>query len=438
MCNVFCKEFKGWCKSFTRTEAFLTILEGFLLFLVFGFLVFLILHFLACPSDTETLYNVETTTAKLTTFTPKTKTKTTVKSTFTYNAPTTLAPECTWKPSEKTKAYIKYYEYNTTTYKSVDTSADITDYSERDKEIGHPDENKKDNDSIKIKDYSLNSQSGGNKHVAIKLQPVYDYGDDIDFKPDESDGEEAEDLYQRYVLALVKVNPPRNIIFGCTLTIVTEYWTVTAASCIEAIEEVDSLDSFVMIEDYGGVRKGRTHVISDVQIHPMYEGVNKSYDLTALKSEDSLMRGSGYAVELPSLIDYFMITIGERLTLLGFGPYRTIDTGPLGKRLHKVYVYSLPPAQCAAQAEAETWSLRHLWGGAAVRRGRCGAGALCAAALHSRGAPCNYCAGAPLLRGPALVGVMSNNQQCGVACEPQLYVNIAEIRDWLDFVTGTK
>lgn len=93
-------------------------------------------------------------------------------------------------------------------------------------------------------------------------------------------------------------------------------------------------------------------------------------------------------------------------------------------------VFVVAGAACAGDA----WAPRHLLRGPGAAHGACGAAPLCAGARWSRGAPCNYCAGAPLLRDSTLFGVMSDNSACGVACEPQLYVNVATLRDWIDSV----
>lgn len=105
----------------------------------------------------------------------------------------------------------------------------------------------------------------------------------------------------------------------------------------------------------------------------------------------------------------------------------------MSRGLRSAAVYSVPWRQCGGAGETG-WSPRHLVRGAAAGEGTCGAAPLCAGALYARGAPCNYCAGAPLLRGALLLGVMADNKQCAISCEPTLYVNIATVRDWIDSV----
>lgn len=104
------------------------------------------------------------------------------------------------------------------------------------------------------------------------------------------------------------------------------------------------------------------------------------------------------------------------------------------RALREVHVYALPARQCPA-ASADVWALRHLMRGRPAgqqpRGAAAAAGPLCAGVLYARGAPCVYCAGTPLLRGALLVGLMSDGQQCAVACEPAVYVNMAAVRDWL-------
>lgn len=273
MCNECCSELRGWCRSFTRTEAVLTILEAILLVVCIAFLVFLILHLVSCPKSQI----VEIITS------PKPIYKyTTVSSVTAVGGRTTNKIECTWKVSEKTSAATHYYEQDRLTSAMIPEA--VTQY--------------------------------------IATTPPIQLIDDIDSlaMDDQSDGEEADSLHVTFVLALVKPRPPRDITFGCIVTVISEYWTITAASCIEAIEEVDSLDSFVMMEGYGGVRWGRTHGVADVRVHPQYGGANRSFDLAALRSEYALHRQN--IVELPTMLDYFMITIGERFHLLGYGGFR--------------------------------------------------------------------------------------------------------------------
>nr|XP_034840880.1 trypsin-4-like [Maniola hyperantus] len=242
-----------------------------------------------------------------------------------------------------------------------------------------------------------------------------------------TDGEEIYDSRKHFLLALVKIKPPQDITFGCTLTVVSKYWTLTAASCIEAIEEVDSLDSFVMMQGLG--EKQNIHPVADVMIHPQYEGVNLTYDLAALKSESSLITKESSAVTLPNMVDYFLVTIGERLTILGYGRFRNIDKDPLTRSVREVSVHRMPLSVCPTAPA--TWSPRHLTGGTPVTRGACRASPICAGVLRARTAPCNYCAGTPLLQQDVLLGVMSANQQCGLSCEPARFVNLALVADWL-------
>ncbi|CAH2989715.1 unnamed protein product [Chilo suppressalis] len=412
MCDVCCKEFKGWCKSFTRTEAILSALEGALLLLFIGLLAFLILHLLVCYDPHHHDINIITTSStKLPDSYESTGTiergKTTASNTHKSHTEIIVITstkarnnppqnkECSWTPSKKTKATTRYFEISVSNQTARHASIETTE------------------------------------RVIVEIPTV---------PAEESEGEEPEIVYKSLVLALVKTRPQREVVFGCILTIVSEYWTLTAASCIEAIEELDSLDSFVIMESHGELANGATHAIADVQINPFYQGTNESYDLAALKSDSSLLRRNGKSVLLPSMLDYLLITTGQRLTILGYGNYRTMSKNVSGRRLREVHVYSMPGAQCARRGEEEWWAPRHLWDpaplGAEQGAGEsaCAASAICAGGLYARAAPCYYCAGTPLLAGRVLLGVMSGNAQCGVACEPALYVNVAAVRDWLDFV----
>lgn len=110
--------------------------------------------------------------------------------------------------------------------------------------------------------------------------------------------------------------------------------------------------------------------------------------------------------------------------------FRSIDKNPISRAVRSVVINLVPLQHCESGDE---WALRHLSKGEAVLRSECEAkgGPMCAAPPPGPFA-CNYCAGAPLLRGEVLLGIMSDNKHCGLSCEPNLYVNLAAVRDWLD------
>lgn len=276
MCNVFCKELRGWCRSFTKLEAYLSLLQFVFLIILIAFLTFAILHFIVCFKKEEDIEINQTT--KITSSTIFTEKKITYTETYqTASTPTPLPKgiNCTWKPSVKTTAITHYYDGNQTPTNTKDTD--------------------------KLSDTVTSTGT------LIK---------------DSLDGELVNDIVKGFLLALVKYKPPQDVTFGCTLTIVAEKWTLTAASCIESIEELDSLDSFVMMKGLGEGGQGRLHPVSDIMMHPLYQGVNKSYDLAAIKSEDDLVKVGSIFVTLPTLVDYLTVTIGDKMDLLGFGKFR--------------------------------------------------------------------------------------------------------------------
>ncbi|KPI95310.1 hypothetical protein RR46_08769 [Papilio xuthus] len=312
MCNECWKEFKGWMRSFTRTECALTALQLVLLVLFVAFLTFLILHLLAC-SAAKHFYDIEPTKITHEPFSTSSQTNTTLTTIpISSTNHTTLSSdiECTWRPSQKTDSVIHYY----------------------------------------------------------------DNGAMSTWTPEPPDGDLADDVDKSYVLALGKVNIQdiQDIIFGCILTIISEYCTLTAASCIESIEEVDSVDTFVIIERYGDGHIGQMHTVSDVLIHPEYQGISKKYDVAVLRSEDSLIKYGQAAVKLPSMLDALMITIGEEFNVLGYGSPR-IASGSGRRAVRVLVVRTLAGAQCGAG-----WAPRHLAQGAAAGAGSCGAAPLCA------------------------------------------------------------
>lgn len=282
MCDVYCKEVKGWCRSFTRIESLLTVLEALLLLLLIGLVTFVILHLIVCSSELD---NVEQESVESGTHAPSpSKNPDTARphmyithtdvSAFSNVSTATLSPdiECTWTPSVKTEPPKRYYwapEHATRQNKKIE---------------------KPENDDVK-----------------------YDR---------DSNGHHASQTYKNYVAALIKLKPPEDVTFGCILTKVTKHWTLTAASCIESVEEVDSLDSFFITDSYGMMKEGSNHAVVDVRIHPLYQGVNRSYDLAALRSETVLIPSQQLLLRVPSLLEYFVVAVGESFTILGYGGYR--------------------------------------------------------------------------------------------------------------------
>lgn len=277
MCNVCCKEFRGWCRSFTRTEALLSFLEAFLLLVFIGFLIFLILHLIVCykPDNSDGIIPVTQTVT-----TPYFESE---------NRKQTLSPDvqCTWEPSQKTEATTHYYENAPPGRSTAKMRPNQT--------------------ASKNKIYAPEIV----KHDEITV-PV---------GMEDSDGEEVEQGVDNFLLALVKMHPMRESTFGCVLTAVSQHWALTAASCIEAVEEVDSLDAFVMLEGYS-TDAGVKHAVADVRVHPEYVRAGHSRDLAALRSEDALAAGPLGMLRLPTALDHLFITIGERLTVIGYGKFR--------------------------------------------------------------------------------------------------------------------
>lgn len=115
--------------------------------------------------------------------------------------------------------------------------------------------------------------------------------------------------------------------------------------------------------------------------------------------------------------------------------FRSIDKDPLTRKIDHVKVHKLPSKHCPSTNN--TWSPRHLLRGQAISHGSCGNAPICAGVLDNLQTPCNYCAGAPLVYRGVLLGLMSDNPNCGISCGPVLYVNIAAVRDWVDSVVNS-
>ncbi|XP_047526237.1 uncharacterized protein LOC125063705 [Pieris napi] len=385
MCNACCAQFRGWCKAFTRTEVYLSLAQAALLVGFIAFLIFLTLHFIACSKKDISRYSK----SEISTSNQIQEFELSTKSLFsTSSKKNSKNVDCTWNPSHTTDAVTHYFT------KHIETAP------------------------------------------TVQLEHM-NYADQKPIMKEISDSDGIIDTNRKdFVLALVKIKPPLNLVFGCILTVVNKFWSLTAASCIESIEEVDSLDSFVIMENFGEIKQGPVHSVSDINIHPLYQGTNKSYDLTAIKSEDKI--NIPKVAQLPKALDYLLINLGEGLNILGFGKFRSIDKTSISRGVRSVFINIVPLIKC--DSGDNMWSLRHLSRGEAVPRSECEAVGrpMCAAAPREPNGACNYCAGAPLLRGKILLGIMSDNKHCGLSCEPNLYVNLAAMRDWLDSVINSE
>ncbi|XP_072935400.1 uncharacterized protein [Epargyreus clarus] len=369
MCTTCCKEFQGWCRAFTVTEVFLSILQAILLTSFVAFLTFLILHLIACsdndastekyePSKSTTEEGIQTTATVGASY----------GSTLYTELSTTLAPgiECTWTPSAKTRVVSQYFEHE-----QNPLNVTISSEFKRPQEI-QPD-----------KVLSLDSL---NKDVA--------------------------DNKKTYIMALMKIMSPHDMTFACIVTIISENWAVTAASCIESYEKVNSLDAFIIMDIY--LEHEKAHAVSDVAVHPQYRGTNESYNIMLIKTKDKFTSSRDEFLNLPTLIDYFSIAIGERFTIIKFNKIWSNEVR--SGSVHEVPVHALPARRCGASP-------------AAAR--------LCAGRLRPAPRPPAArlrAAGAPLLRGRLLMGVGSGQPPYAVTDAPTLYVNLATALDWLNSV----
>lgn len=332
MSNACCNEFTKWIKSFTKTERALTVAEAMLLVALIALLVLLILHLVVCSRPYYWADDFQTATTKITTdedqeegigssATESEQSKIYNKSGSVNGSTTKPDVKCSWTPSVKTTAEIHYYEdgltKGSTSFKEDKSTHNSFEKLKVDESIGT--EMTEAGATIDISTETLFSNE------SIDNQTTFTFLDGFEeMVLDElADGEVVENEYDRHIVALVKLKPPKDTIFGCILTIVSEYWTVTAASCIEAIEEIDSLDSFVIMKHYGTDRKEPLQAVDDVQIHPLYEGKNLTYDLAALKSGGSLTASGVRApAEFASFLDFALLTLAEKFIILGYGAFR--------------------------------------------------------------------------------------------------------------------
>ncbi|CAG9133687.1 unnamed protein product [Plutella xylostella] len=368
MSNVYWKEFKGWLQAFTNTEKALSLLFFVLLVVFLVLLVFVIVHLSICP-ELEIEEFSKTTESTTSTISEATVDKETEGQQ--HSSPTT--------------------PWSVTPDNDTDVATAATDVT-----IGPGDTctwGRRTSTATRYLEEAAGATPGA--------------------------GAGADEL-ARYTLALVQLRPRRGGTFGCTATAVAARWALTAASCLHAIQEEDSLDGLVL---RGAWRGAWGAGVAAVRVHPQYHGSVRARDAAALRAAAPLLPPGAPPVPRASLLDYLLVTIGERFTLLGYGKFRSVGPGAAGRVL-RATVYSVPLAQCAApRGEARAREPRDV--------PPLGAGALCAAPGGPRAA-CRHCAGSPLYRGRVLYGFMGHNPRCGVSCGPALFVNIAAIQGWLD------
>ncbi|XP_041974086.1 uncharacterized protein LOC121729593 [Aricia agestis] len=317
------KALRGWCRSFTKTERWLTVLEAIFLVVFISFLTYLILHLLVCSCmvDNTEIHEASTGAEYVTAGDFATTHRIEVAT----SEENTDGRSCSWTPSYKTEAANRHF---------LDGRGELQTPA-----------------------FKLLSKT--------KLNHLLSYD-----APDEADIETVE---TGLVLALVRVQP---LTFGCILSVVSECWTITTASCYDSIKISRHREQFVMIGDRGDLKSG--HNVLEVKMHPKYRSNSTYYDLCALKSNTSL--GKEKFLILPTPIDYLLTVIGDRLTAFGYRTNRSAVT------LHATVVRSLSARRCSLAM------------GGAVCAGR-------------RGGACG--AGSPLLRGRTLLAVLAGRGSGG-------------------------
>lgn len=260
MCNICCHEFYGWCKSFTKIERVLVIVESALLIVFLSFLVFLILHLNVCSRRDE---------LAIITVDIKIIEKSSNVTEEIHNEKTDTA-DCTKKSSETTVLPTD------PTHTSVLTTKIIATFVTED---------------------LINNTN----HER------------------DSDGEEV--FKNNLVLALLKVDTskPHEVIFKCVVTILSKYWSVTAASCLED-SDLESLETLFMRKSmYEDVV---SYPVSEILIHPLYEKYNDKSDLAVLKTNDPIQYDNVNGIVLATILDYLLTVPGDRLTILVYGKFR--------------------------------------------------------------------------------------------------------------------
>lgn len=318
MCNGSCANIWTWCKSFTKTERALVLIELLLIIVFIGFLVFIILHLIVCgeksksnndfttppniiiepdenTSSSESEFSIEDTSIS-----ENTNTYTDTETIYTHGINTNIDAQNT-KTSAHSDNEISITYTGEVTY-TYDTTVEYVATSKPSSSRRNIKCTWKPSLKTEASRYFLNYFTHNNKIISTIKTKYEPYSTRVENK---------------FLCALVKILSSNDVKFGCVLTVISKFWTITTAHCLDDIQKHDTLKSYVIMTDYEKENVD-TFSIIDIQISSQTI-TRKGVYLAAIKSNSPLgLEG----VPLANNLDYILLTIGNRFTILGYSNLR--------------------------------------------------------------------------------------------------------------------
>ncbi|XP_049788114.1 trypsin alpha-3-like isoform X2 [Schistocerca cancellata] len=196
--------------------------------------------------------------------------------------------------------------------------------------------------------------------------------------------------------------------YMCGASIISSNWALSAAHC------VDGYSISQMLLRAGTSTRGSggtTHSIATGYIHGSYSG--NDYDICVVQvsnafSFNSNVQAVGLASSEPSA--------GTSVTVTGWGT--TSSGGSVSNTLLGVTVQIIDRNTCNRSYGSITSRM------------------ICAGVTGGGKDSCQGDSGGPLVSGSTQVGIVSFGEGCGLANYPGVYANVANLRSWIQQVSG--
>ncbi|KAF2902010.1 hypothetical protein ILUMI_04175 [Ignelater luminosus] len=211
---------------------------------------------------------------------------------------------------------------------------------------------------------------------------------------------------------------------GATLTsfkggaaIVSSYWALTAAHCIDFISKSLFKAGVVYLRGNTSVWKAefyyRDHKIDLAYIHPNYDEGTNDYDLALVKVIEPF--NAKYEMPIKVAGKSYKYPKNARVTVTGWGMTHN-DLDDPENRLRQVELTLVDYAKCSEiyQYTQDTKFTKRM---------------LCA--WEKGKDACIYDSGGPLIHRRVLIGIVSWGMRCASDIYPGVYVNMQEFYDWI-------
>ncbi|KAF2897917.1 hypothetical protein ILUMI_08262 [Ignelater luminosus] len=208
-----------------------------------------------------------------------------------------------------------------------------------------------------------------------------------------------------YHVAVYTIN-----IFQCGSCLISEYYVLTAAHCIEGFE---AEDLWFRAGSNSLLIGGDIYRASDIIIHEQY--ANGDYDISLIKSERPVrFTVHVQPISLPALSDP-ETPPGTRVTVSGWGAIENISQKPSYK-LHKLELRITTRQRCRERVMASSRMI--------TKR------QICTTGPRKESGTCFGDSGGPLVANGKLVGIISWGSPCAIG-DPDVYTNVRVFLPWI-------